>query len=170
MSKKSLKYSPLLGQFMSLSGSVFVDRVNQKDALATFKQAASQVKDKQVGVFIFPEGTRSAFDEPDLLPFKKGAFHLAIQAGVPIVPICVANYTKLYSHKHMNFEKGRVDINVLEPIPTKDYTPATVQKLIDLARGRMLAEIKQMQAKQELSNPKANASHIARVETKDKQQ
>jgi len=64
----------------------------------------------QQSVWIFPEGTRSYADSPILLPFKKGAFHFAIQAGVPIVPIVVANYERLFSIKKRRFESGKVRI------------------------------------------------------------
>lgn len=49
----------------------------------------------QISVFVFPEGTRHLSDEPHLLPFKKGAFHMAVRAGVPIVPVVCENYSKL---------------------------------------------------------------------------
>jgi lysophosphatidate acyltransferase len=64
----------------------------------------------QQSVWIFPEGTRSYADSPILLPFKKGAFHFAIQAGVPIIPIVVANYERLFSIKKRRFESGKVKI------------------------------------------------------------
>jgi lysophosphatidate acyltransferase len=52
-----------------------------------------------------------------LLPFKKGAFHFAIQAGVPIIPIVVANYERLFSIKKRHFEAGTVKIQGNHPIP-----------------------------------------------------
>jgi lysophosphatidate acyltransferase len=61
-------------------------------------------------VWIFPEGTRSYADTPMLLPFKKGAFHFAIQAGVPIVPVVAANYNHLFSIKDRRFESGDIKI------------------------------------------------------------
>ena len=61
-------------------------------------------------MWIFPEGTRSYADSPILLPFKKGAFHFAIQAGVPIVPVVVANYDRLFSLRKRRFESGKIHI------------------------------------------------------------
>jgi lysophosphatidate acyltransferase len=63
---------------------------------------------KQLSLFIFPEGTRSASPVPSLLPFKKGAFHLAVQAQLPIVPIVCENYAGLYSSKEKRFNSGEI--------------------------------------------------------------
>lgn len=70
MSKKSLRYTPFLGQFMSLSNAVWVDRTNRKSAVAQFAKVGEVMKSKRVSIFIFPEGTRSASETPALLPFK----------------------------------------------------------------------------------------------------
>lgn len=64
----------------------------------------------QLSLFIFPEGTRSASPVPSLLPFKKGAFHLAVQAQLPIVPIVCENYAHVYHSKAKRFEGGEIVI------------------------------------------------------------
>jgi lysophosphatidate acyltransferase len=87
MAKKELKYTPLLGQYIAFGNNVFVDRSSREDAVRTLGKVADTMKSKGVGLFVFVEGTRSASDQPTLLPFKKGAFHLAVQGQVPIVPI-----------------------------------------------------------------------------------
>lgn len=143
-SKKELKYMPFLGQFMTLSGTVFIDRANRKNAVASFDTAVRQIKDEKQNVWIFPEGTRSAFAEADLLNFKKGCFHLAIQAGVPIVPIVVGNYSHVFSWKRKHLEPGVIPIKVLEPIETKDLTAADVDRLVVEVRNNMLKTIKEM--------------------------
>jgi lysophosphatidate acyltransferase len=104
--KKSLKSVPFLGWFMSLSGSVFIDRGNSKDARAAMAGAADEITREKQSVYMFPEGTRSYSKEPMLLPFKKGAFHLAVQAGVPIVPVVVANYSEVLYVKGWRFRSG----------------------------------------------------------------
>jgi lysophosphatidate acyltransferase len=72
--------------------------------------AAQEIKEKRQSVYIFPEGTRSYTKEPTLLPFKKGAFHLAVQAQVPIVPVVVANYSHVYFIKGGVFKSGKVPV------------------------------------------------------------
>lgn len=64
----------------------------------------------QTSVWLFPEGTRGHAAEIDLLPFKKGAFYMAVQAGVPVVPIVVANYNTLYDSKTKRFNAGTIKI------------------------------------------------------------
>jgi lysophosphatidate acyltransferase len=108
--KSSLKHLPFLGWFMRFSGSIFIDRKNSKDAREAMKGAAEEIQRKKQSVFMFPEGTRSYAKEPGLLPFKKGAFHLAVQAGVPIVPVVVANYSHILFVKSMVFRSGSIPV------------------------------------------------------------
>jgi lysophosphatidate acyltransferase len=116
--KKSLRNIPFLGWFMTLSGTVFIDRVDRSQAMKAFEGAATAMKEKRQSVLIFPEGTRSYSAEPMLLPFKKGAFHLAVQAGVPIVPIVAENYSNVLNIKARRFNSGtiRVKGNVYFPV------------------------------------------------------
>ena len=108
--KRSLKMVPLLGWFMALSGTVFIDRKNRQTAMVAFDGAAEEMRRERQSVFIFPEGTRSYYDRPDLLPFKKGAFHLAVKAGMPIIPVVSANYSKMLNVKERRFDGGRIPV------------------------------------------------------------
>lgn len=143
-SKKALKYYPVLGWFMTLSGTVFIDRANRKNAFASFASAVKQIKETKQSVWIFPEGTRSGFTEPDMLPFKKGCFHLAIQAGVDIVPVVVQNYSGIFNWKARRFESGVCKIKVLEAISTKNMTAADVDRLAINVREDMLKVLKEI--------------------------
>ncbi|EGG04156.1 uncharacterized protein MELLADRAFT_56751 [Melampsora larici-populina 98AG31] len=142
MSKKEIKYVPLLGQFMSLSKAVFVDRHNRLTAMETFKQVGLDMKKHGLNLFIFPEGTRSNAQTPTLLPFKKGAFHLSLQSGLPIIPIICETYSTIYSSKSHRFEPGKLILKVLEPIKTsgvKEFEGKEgVDRLCELVRTRML--------------------------------
>lgn len=137
--KRSLKYWPFLGQFsmrpyllhlpprpgqarsiqmwarltypiVALSKTVFIDRNNRQNARAAFEDAARVMKEEKQSVYIFPEGTRSYTSQPDMLPFKKGAFHLAVQAQVPIVPIVVANYSNVLHVQSKRFTGGKIPV------------------------------------------------------------
>ncbi|KAH8801537.1 hypothetical protein F5884DRAFT_824607 [Xylogone sp. PMI_703] len=145
--KKSLKRTPFLGWFMSLSGSVFIDRANSTSARSAMAGAADEMQKYNQSVYMFPEGTRSYAAEPMLLPFKKGAFHLAVQAGVPIVPVVVANYSNILSVKKMRFNSGSIPVKVLKPIETKGLTAADVDELTRTTRELMLQEIVSLTAK-----------------------
>ncbi|KAK8147976.1 1-acylglycerol-3-phosphate O-acyltransferase [Beauveria asiatica] len=148
--KRSLKHIPFLGWFMTLSGSIFIDRTNSKDARQAMQGAADEIKARKQSVYMFPEGTRSYSKEPTLLPFKKGAFHLAVQAGVPIVPCVVANYSHLLYPKEYRFNAGTstdMPCQVLDPIPTKNLTSADVDELTRTTRELMLKELMTLTAK-----------------------
>ncbi|WWD05952.1 hypothetical protein V865_004037 [Kwoniella europaea PYCC6329] len=143
MAKRELKYTPGLGQFMSLSGAVFVNRSNRVDAMAALQAAGDDMKKKGVSLWVFPEGTRSSSAEPALLPFKKGAFHLAVQAQVPIVPVVVENYHRLFDGR-TRFENGKLKIRVLPPIPTVGLTADDVTKLSEDTREKMLETLREI--------------------------
>ena len=93
---------------MALSGTVFIDRANRATARKAFEGAANEIKREKQSVFIFPEGTRSYAEEPMLLGFKKGAFHLAIQAGVPIVPVVTGCYWGILGARERRFRAGKI--------------------------------------------------------------
>ncbi|KAF9895513.1 1-acylglycerol-3-phosphate O-acyltransferase, partial [Lobosporangium transversale] len=96
------------------------------------------------GIWIFPEGTRSRLDSADLLPFKKGAFHLAIQAQYPILPIVSQGYSHIYDSSKRSFPGGELEIRVLEPIPTTGMTVEDVNDLMEKTRNVMLQHLKEM--------------------------
>lgn len=141
--KRSLKYYPFLGWFMNLSASVFIDRGNRKNALMAFESAKMVVKNNKQSVFMFPEGTRSYTSDITMLPFKKGAFHFAIQCQIPVVPIVVANYSTIWDQKKKHIENGgSIPIEILEPIPTKGLTSEDVDELLTKTRKAMEASQK----------------------------
>lgn len=135
--KKSLKYVPLLGWFMSLSGTFFIDRASRQKSIGTLNRALADLKSRQGGLFMFPEGTRSKSLTPTLLPFKKGAFHLAVQGQIPIIPVVVSNTSNIYSMKEKNFNRGTIKIKVLDPISTTGLTKEDVGKLCHDTEDKM---------------------------------
>ncbi|KAL9485191.1 hypothetical protein ACSS6W_003980 [Trichoderma asperelloides] len=139
--KAQLKRVPFLGWFMSLSGTIFIDRKNSQGARSAMDGAANEIKTSRQSVYMFPEGTRSYAKEPMLLPFKKGAFHLAVQSGVPIVPVVVANYSHVLYVKNLVFNSGKIPVKVLAPIPTTNLTTADVDELTRSTREVMLSEL-----------------------------
>ncbi|KAK4982629.1 1-acylglycerol-3-phosphate O-acyltransferase [Elasticomyces elasticus] len=139
--KSSLKWVPVLGWFMALSETVFINRTSRTSALAAFSSAAQTMHSHKQSVFIFPEGTRSYASTPMLLPFKKGAFHLAVQAQVPIVPIVVANYSEVLDTRRRVFRSGRIPVKVLKPVETKGLGKEDVDALVERVRSAMLEEL-----------------------------
>lgn len=106
--KKQLQWTPFFGQFLTLSGAVFIDRGNNARAVQAVAAAGEKMKAQRTSIWIFPEGTRTNQEKVDLRPFKKGAFHMAVQAGVPIIPVVCENYWNLYHSG--KFESGRMKV------------------------------------------------------------
>ncbi|MBY5993718.1 1-acylglycerol-3-phosphate O-acyltransferase [Ferrimonas balearica] len=122
--KKSLVWIPFFGQLYWLTGNILIDRKNRSKAIATIENAARKIRDKALSVWIFPEGTRSR--GRGLLPFKSGAFHTAIQAGVPIVPVISSCQGDIKLGRRKN---GVVIVEALEPICTKGLSREDVREL-----------------------------------------
>lgn len=93
---------------MWLSNAIFINRTNRADAMKTFQKAAKDMKERKMSIFIFAEGTRTNSPDIGMLPFKKGAFHLAVQGGFPIVPMVCENYYSLYASGIKKFEAGEL--------------------------------------------------------------
>ena len=155
MAKKEIKKIPLLGWWMTLSGAVFINRKDRADAINAFNRIGQEIKSRRISLWIFPEGTRSSTPQPSLLPFKKGAFHLAIQAQIPIVPIVCENYYHLANFnfnknegdgKGSRFERGQLGLKVLDPISTEGLTSDDVQELIDYTHAYMLHSLQELSA------------------------
>ena len=103
--------------------------------------AAETMHAHQQSVFIFPEGTRSYASTPTLLPLKKGAFHLAVQAQVPIIPVVVANYSNVLDLKRKIFNSGQIPLSILRPVETKGLTKADVDALVLRVQKDMADEL-----------------------------
>lgn len=92
-------------------------------------------------LMIFPEGTRNGNKGLTMLPFKKGAFHIAIDGKLPILPVVISEYDFL-DVKKMVFNPGEVTIKVLPRIETDEYTKDNIDKLVETTRDAMIAELK----------------------------
>lgn len=125
--KKSLGKIPIFGQFYKLSGNILVDRSNPKKAIRALKEVGKTIREKQISVWIFPEGTRNT--EKELLPFKRGAFISAIEAEAPIIPIAVRRYIDDLDLKRIN--AGTIEITVLPPVATVGLSSKDSQNLGD---------------------------------------
>lgn len=121
---------------MALSGTVFIDRGDREGAMRAFEGAAEEMKRERQSVFIFPEGTRTYADGPVMGAFKKGAFHLAVQAGVDVVPVVCANYWGVLSVREQRFRAGRIPVKstyrilTLHPSQTRESAPKRYMILI----------------------------------------
>jgi 1-acyl-sn-glycerol-3-phosphate acyltransferase len=115
LSKAELFRIPIMGWMMWLAGDVPVKRGVGPSALEAMARCR-QALDNHVSVMIFPEGTRSKTAE--LLPFKDGAFRLAIEAGVPILPLAVSGTATALRKHDWRFGRSDAEVRVLEPVET----------------------------------------------------
>jgi len=121
IAKRSFMYVPFLGLFWWMANQIFIDRSSRVDAINTLDAARKRIMEQQHSVWIFPEGTRN--DKGlQLLPFKKGAFHLAVQAGVPIIPTIFSPITSIIDTKKMLWKGGVYRVVTLPPIYPKNKT------------------------------------------------
>ncbi len=97
---------------------------------------AETLKSQKTSVWMYPEGTRS--HKEDMLPFKKGAFHLALAGEYPIVPVVFCTYHDIYETRRLRFEGGTVKIKVLPPISTKGLASSDIDTLIEKTRSQMI--------------------------------
>ena len=139
--KKSLRLVPFLGWFMTLSGTVFIDRGNSGSARKAFDEAVGTIRGERQSVFIFPEGTRSNAQGPKLAAFKKGAFHLAVQSQTPVVPVVVGCYAGVLSAREKRFRGGRIPVRILPPVETRGLGKEDVDELCRSTREVMLQEL-----------------------------
>jgi 1-acyl-sn-glycerol-3-phosphate acyltransferase len=119
LSKAELFRIPIMGWMMWLAGDVPVKRGFGPSALEAMARCR-QALDNRVSVMIFPEGTRSKTAE--LLPFKDGAFRLAIEAGVPILPLAVSGTATALRKHDWRFGRSDAEVRVLEPVETAGLT------------------------------------------------
>lgn len=137
--KKSLAWMPLFGQLYWLTGNILIDRANRSKAKGTIDQVVDSIKKSDVSVWMFPEGTRSR--GRGLLPFKTGAFHAAIGAGVPVIPIVCSSTSDLKLNRWNN---GHVIVEMLPPISSEGYRKEQVRELSNLCREQMKAKLEEL--------------------------
>lgn len=139
LAKRELLYTGPFGFAVWLCGITFIDRLHPDKSRNTMDKLSKRINDEKLRVWIYPEGTRNA--QLDLLPFKKGAFHLAVQAQVPIVCMVTSSYLNFFSTDERKFESGgRVKCRVLPPFQTKGMTSDSVNQLAKLLQTKMQKE------------------------------
>lgn len=140
IAKKELQKMPIVGQMLMASGTIFLDRTDKEKSIEALKPAVESLK-TGTSVVIFPEGTRSY--DYTLGRFKKGAFHLAMQAGVPLVPIILKNAHDAMPRGSNIFRPTTVEVVVLPPIPTAKWKAENLDAHIEKVRKLFLKELGQ---------------------------
>ncbi|MDQ2666481.1 MAG: 1-acyl-sn-glycerol-3-phosphate acyltransferase [Gemmatimonadota bacterium] len=148
LSKDTMFKIPVMGWMMRMANDIPIVRGKRESIVSAMRGCRDRLS-KRVSVMIFPEGTRS--DTEELLPFKDGAFKLAVEAGAPILPIAVAGTRNCMAKGSFAFRRARAKARVLAPIPTVGLTAADVPALrdrtrdvIDAARRDLQRELAQL--------------------------
>jgi 1-acyl-sn-glycerol-3-phosphate acyltransferase len=131
IAKKELFKIPIFGKAMRNAGYIEIDRQNHEKALKSLDEAAQKIREGK-SVVTFPEGTRSI--DGKIRPFKQGMFHLAIRAGVPIVPISIIGASKIMPKRTLKVKPGRITMIIDRPVDVSGYTLETRGELIERIR------------------------------------
>ena len=134
IAKKEVKYLPFVGWAAWVAGVIFIDRGDRDRAIRSIHEAAAEIRGGK-NVVIFPEGTRSRTGE--MLPFKKGGFALAMDAGVPIVPMATVGGREVLPPGSMRLRPGRYVVAVGDPVEASAHTDR--DSLMTEVRGRIEA-------------------------------
>ena len=130
--KKELFKIPIFGKAMKSAGYIEIDRQNHEKAMKSLEEAAQKIREGK-SVVTFPEGTRSK--DGTIKPFKQGLFHLAIQAGVPIVPISIIGAHEIMPKRTLKIKPGKITMIIDRPVDVSGYTIETRGELIERVRG-----------------------------------
>ena len=141
IAKKEVFAIPFFGRVLRRAGFVSIDRRNTPQARNAVSEAAASLG-KGNCFLVFPEGTRSETGE--LLPFKKGAFFAAIEAGSRIVPIVIHGTQPLLPRGSWRVRAGRVSVRILDPVHAGSYSYADRDRLVEEVRGRMATALSEL--------------------------
>ena len=140
LAKKELLKIPIFGWGMGFVNIMAIDRSNRERAFQTVRAATERIR-SGISFGVFAEGTRARPGE--LLPFKKGAFYMAIEAGAPIVPVAIKNTDLLMGKGAGTARPGTIEMTLLPPVTTAGLkSDEDVEQLIATVRGRIAEELK----------------------------
>jgi 1-acyl-sn-glycerol-3-phosphate acyltransferase len=137
--KEELERTPIWGPMLRLSPHIAISRTEGREALETIEQTARRIREGDVSVIIFPEGTRS--EDGSIGEFKRGGFLLATRTGVPIVPVAIRGTQRLLPRDDWRVRPGSVEVIIGEPIEVGQGLSRPQEKAI-LERTR--AELERM--------------------------
>jgi len=141
IAKKEIVWVPFFGLFFKGAGNILIDRKNRSQSVSGLSQAVRAIRERGAQIYIFPEGTRNRTSDL-MLPFKKGAFHTAIAAQVPVVPFVCSPVKDLVNWKEKKIRGGRVILKALQPVSTLGMTTDDVDRLSHQVRESMLEALR----------------------------
>jgi 1-acyl-sn-glycerol-3-phosphate acyltransferase len=140
IAKQELSRIPFFGQAMESAGHIFVDRSDRQKSIQSLRRAGEKMRRERSTVIIFPEGTRSATGE--LQPFKKGAFMLALEGGVRLLPVLIRDSDDILHLRSLRLTPRPIHLyfgDPLFPVPSGEPGASTAEGLMSEVREQMLA-------------------------------
>jgi len=132
--KKELEKVPVLGPACKVLGHIFIDRSDTQKAVESINAAKKKIVNG-TSVIFFPEGSRSV--DGVMKPFKKGAFKMALDLGLPILPVTISGTRKILPKGSIDLRPGGVTMTIHKPVSVKNYTEETITDLMDKTRAVM---------------------------------
>ncbi|UWS29913.1 1-acylglycerol-3-phosphate O-acyltransferase [Erwinia pyrifoliae] len=138
--KKSIIYFPFFGLIYWLSGNIFIERGNKVKAMQSLLKAKDNMLKNNTSVWLFPEGTRNY--GKGLRPFKTGAFHLARNAALPVIPVAASNYYPDFKLNRLN--NGEMIIEFLPALTKETITSLSVKDTVTTVYETMSEKINEL--------------------------
>ena len=135
ISKIELKWIPFLGWAMQMGGHVFIDRRNHEKAMASLKSLKASLIKRPRSILLFPEGSRT--DDGQLKQFKSGGLSIAIETGIPVVPVAIHGTFESLNRSSWHFKNQMLFIKVGKPIDTQKYTNNDRKNFANLVHDRV---------------------------------
>jgi 1-acyl-sn-glycerol-3-phosphate acyltransferase len=144
IAKKGLFLIPIFGWGMAAIGHIWINRDNARAARKSITRAVSKLNKENISLVLFPEGTRS--QNGDMGPFKRASFTLAIEAGVPVVPVSIVGIRSIMAKRSLGLRPGTVQLVVGDPIPASVVAGLDKNALSAMVREKMITGIEEGKA------------------------
>jgi 1-acyl-sn-glycerol-3-phosphate acyltransferase len=136
--KKELRKVPVLGYACETLGHIYIDRKNTESALESVCQAKKKAANG-TSILFFPEGTRSR--DGQLLPFKKGAFRMAMDLDIPILPVTIVNTRHILPTRSIRLVPGAARMIIHPPVDISGYDNDSLTELIEHVRTTIASKL-----------------------------
>ena len=137
ITKKELFKIPIFGWGLSAAGMLKIDRSDRSRSIKTLNEAEKTIFKNGLSVLAFPEGTRSK--DGEIHSFKRGPFVMAINSGIPILPVSVKGTFDIKSKKNLTIKAGNITVIIHKPVITENYTLEQRSELVDLVHKKICA-------------------------------
>lgn len=135
VAKHSLKWVPFIGWYMAFTGMIFINRSNRREAVKSLQLAGQRIREG-ANILAYPEGTRSR--DGSILPFKKGPFVLAIEAGVPIIPVAIEGSGQMLPRDGFRIRPAVIRMKLGDPIETANLKSSDRDELLRRTRDEII--------------------------------